>query len=105
MHPDRIKGNWKQLKGNIMQLWGKITFDQLDVAAGKCEYLSGQIQESNGIAKENVSKRRIARGNSQQEVGSYLITPEIELYNSPNLGTYTGSISTILFNSRNQENQ
>ena len=105
MHPDRIKGNWKQLKGNIMQLWGRLTFDQLDVAAGKCECLSGKIQESNGIAKENISKQRIARANSRQEVGSCPSTPEIELYNSPSLGEYTGSISTILFNSRNQENQ
>lgn len=105
MHPDRIKGIWKQFKGNSKQLWGKITFDEPGVAAGKNEHLSGHIQELNGIAMEDVRARRTARGNSKQEISSSSDTPEIEIYNSPNLETYAGSISTILLNSRNEGNQ
>ncbi len=83
MHPDRIKGILKQFKGNSKQLWGKITFDELGVATGKNEHLSGH----------------------KQEIRSSSDTPEIEIYNSPKLETYADSISTILLNSRNEGNQ
>jgi len=105
MHPDRIKGNWKQLKGNVKRLWGEITFNELGVAAGKSDCLYGQIQESNGIAMEKARLQRLARGNSHQETGSTLDTPGIELYNSPNLETYSGSVSSILLNLRNERHK
>ena len=52
MNWDRIEGNWKQFKGNAKRQWGKLTDDQLDVIAGKRDYLSGKIQEAYGITKE-----------------------------------------------------
>ena len=103
MNWDRIEGNWKQFKGTLRQRWGKITFDRLEVAAGKGVYLSGQIQESRGVHIEEAKSQRVARGLSKD--GSCLVpsTPDIERYNSPNLGAYTGSISSILASSRNGE--
>jgi len=102
MHPDRIKGNWKQLKGNALQLWGKITFDQLDVAQGKSEYLSGQILESNGRYMENLRKQRAVRGRNKEPIGIMPITPEIERFNSPSLGIYTGTYKAILVKLQNE---
>lgn len=103
MNRDRIEGNWNQLKGNIRQRWGKITFDRLAVAAGKSVVLSGQIQESRGVYMEEVRKQRVIRGRNAELIGSMTTTPDIEIYNSPNLESYTGSISTILGNLRNGE--
>lgn len=57
MNWDRIEGNWKQLKGNVKEQWGKLTDDQLDVIAGKREHLSGVIQETYGISKEETEKQ------------------------------------------------
>ncbi len=51
MNWDRIEGHWKQLKGKIKAQWGDLTDDDLDVAAGKREHLSGRLQERYGLAK------------------------------------------------------
>ncbi len=52
MNNDIIKGKWKQLSGNIQKQWGKLTDDDLTVAEGTRDYLSGKIQERYGIAKD-----------------------------------------------------
>lgn len=52
MNWDRIEGNWKQLKGNVHQQWGKLIDDQLEATLGKHEKISGQLQEIYGIAKD-----------------------------------------------------
>ena len=31
MNWDRIEGNWKQLKGRVVEKWGKLTDDDIDV--------------------------------------------------------------------------
>ena len=45
MNWDRIEGNWKQFKGSAKEQWGKLTDDQLDMAAGRRDKLVGKIQE------------------------------------------------------------
>ena len=57
MNWDRIEGNWKQLKGNVKQQWGKLTDDEIDVIAGKREILSGKIQETYGLSKDEADKQ------------------------------------------------
>ena len=49
--------NWKQLKGDVKEKWGKLTDDQLDVIAGKRDQLSGKIQETYGVSKDEVEKQ------------------------------------------------
>lgn len=68
MNWDRIEGNWKQMKGNVKQQWGKLTDDQLDVIAGKREKLSGKIQESYGISKDEADKQVTAWQERQKEM-------------------------------------
>ena len=57
MNKDRMEGNWKQLKGSIMEKWGKLTTDDLDVIEGRREQLSGKLQERYGIAKEEAEQQ------------------------------------------------
>jgi uncharacterized protein YjbJ (UPF0337 family) len=57
MNWDRIEGNWKQFKGSAKEQWGKLTNDQLDMAAGKRDKLVGKIQEAYGISKEESEKQ------------------------------------------------
>jgi uncharacterized protein YjbJ (UPF0337 family) len=52
MNEEQIKGNWKQLTGQIKEKWGKITDDELTQAAGRSEYLAGRVQERYGQTKE-----------------------------------------------------
>ena len=57
MNWDRIKGKWKQFKGNVKERWGKLTDDRLDVIVGKRDSLAGKIQETYGIAKDETEKQ------------------------------------------------
>jgi uncharacterized protein YjbJ (UPF0337 family) len=69
MNWDRIEGNWKQFKGSIKEQWGKMTDDQLDVIAGKRDHLTGMIQESYGISKEETEKQVTEWQNRQKDIG------------------------------------
>ncbi|MFT3849803.1 MAG: CsbD family protein [Propionivibrio sp.] len=57
MNWDRIEGNWTQLKGKVLEQWGKLTDDDFDVVAGKREQLEGKIQERYGIARDVAEKQ------------------------------------------------
>ena len=52
MNWERIEGNWTQLKGKVVEKWGKLSDDDLDVVAGRREQLAGKVQERYGVAKE-----------------------------------------------------
>lgn len=54
---DRIKGNWKQAKGEVQKQWGKLTDDDMDIIEGEREKLSGQIQARYGIAKDEADRQ------------------------------------------------
>ncbi len=56
MNWNRIEGNWKQLKGQVQERWGKLTNDDLDVIAGKRERLEGKLQERYGATSEKLKK-------------------------------------------------
>ncbi|MDX2178970.1 MAG: CsbD family protein [Bryobacteraceae bacterium] len=56
MNWEQLEGNWMQAKGKIKEKWGKLTDDDLTVAAGKRDILAGKIQERYGMAKEQAEK-------------------------------------------------
>jgi len=58
MNEDKIKGQWKQLHGQLKARWGKLTNDDLQVADGNTEYLIGKLQERYGIARD-VAKKQV----------------------------------------------
>ena len=51
-----FEGNWKQIKGQIKEKWGKLTDDDLNVINGKRDQLEGKIQERYGYAKDQTKK-------------------------------------------------
>ncbi|WP_237226223.1 CsbD family protein [Rubinisphaera sp. JC750] len=57
MNWDQIEGQWKQVKGQAQQKWGKLTNDDLDVVAGKKEELIGRVQERYGLARDEAEKQ------------------------------------------------
>ena len=57
MNWDRIKGNWKQLKGKAQEEWGELTNDELDQIEGEREQMVGRIQERYGIAKDEAERQ------------------------------------------------
>ena len=56
MNHDEIAGNWKQFKGKVLELSGKIRHDAFDAAYGRQEQLLGRIQKLQGASRQ-LSKR------------------------------------------------
>ncbi len=56
MNKDIIKGNWKVIKGNVKQQWGKLTDDDLTKMEGSFEELSGILQKRYGLNKDMAKK-------------------------------------------------
>ena len=51
-----IEGQWKELKGQVKEKWGKLTNDDLDVIAGKKDQLAGLLQKRYGYAKDKAEE-------------------------------------------------
>jgi uncharacterized protein YjbJ (UPF0337 family) len=56
MNWDQIAGKWTQFKGQVKEKWGKLTDDDLDVAAGKRDQIAGKLQQRYGYAKEQAER-------------------------------------------------
>jgi len=54
---DQMAGKWKQVQGEARKQWGDLTDDDLEVAKGERDKLSGRIQERYGIAQEEANKQ------------------------------------------------
>lgn len=57
MNWDQIKGNWKQMVGDIKAQWGELTDDEIKQAEGDRDKLAGKIQERYGVAKEEAERQ------------------------------------------------
>ena len=56
MNADILKGQWKEIKGEAKQKWGKLTEDDLAQEEGKEEQLLGLLQKRYGYAKEKAEE-------------------------------------------------
>ena len=51
---DRVEGNWKQVKGQVKEQWGKLTDDDINTINGRRDQLEGILQQRYGYAKDQV---------------------------------------------------
>jgi uncharacterized protein YjbJ (UPF0337 family) len=56
MNADILKGQWKEIKGDIKTKWGKLTDDDLAEIEGKEEKLLGILQKRLGYAKDKAEQ-------------------------------------------------
>ena len=54
---EMIQGKWKEIKGEIKTLWGKVTDDELDKNSGNLESIAGIIQQRYGSKKEEIQDK------------------------------------------------
>lgn len=57
MNADRLQGEWKQLKGQVKEQWGKLTDDDLTRIEGDYDQLAGRIQERYGIERDEARRQ------------------------------------------------
>jgi len=53
MNKDILEGNWKQLRGRVKIMWGRLTDDELDQIDGHRDRLVGIIQEKYGYTRQD----------------------------------------------------
>ncbi len=70
MNADIIKGNWRQLKGQVKEWWGQLTDDDLDRIEGSGEKLIGRLQERYGWTKERAEEEVDRRFRDEASQGS-----------------------------------
>ena len=56
MNWDEIEANWRKVKGEIKERWGRLTDDDLDIIEGKREKLAAEIQRKYAIAEDEVNE-------------------------------------------------
>jgi uncharacterized protein YjbJ (UPF0337 family) len=69
MNSDILEGNWKQLRGQIKIMWGRLTDDEVDQIDGHQDRLVGILQEKYGYTREE----------AENSVNDFLTTFETEL--------------------------
>ena len=57
LNEDTMKGKWKEVKGGVQKMWGKLTDDELEQANGDLTTISGLIQQRYGESKEAVQTK------------------------------------------------
>lgn len=57
MNKDILAGQWKQVKGDLQERWGKLTDNALDQINGDRNKLLGAIQENYGVAREEAEEQ------------------------------------------------
>jgi uncharacterized protein YjbJ (UPF0337 family) len=53
---DVLAGKWKQTRGKVKQMWGKLTDDDLERISGQVDVLVGKIQERYGYTREQAEQ-------------------------------------------------
>jgi uncharacterized protein YjbJ (UPF0337 family) len=56
MNRDTLKGQWKQIQGDVKTRWGKLTDDELTQVSGNFDKLVGKIQERYGYQREQAER-------------------------------------------------
>jgi uncharacterized protein YjbJ (UPF0337 family) len=57
MVSDVLKGQWKQLRGQIKETWGELTDDEIDQIEGRRDRLIGKLQEKYGYTRQEAEDR------------------------------------------------
>lgn len=68
MSNDILQGQWKQLRGNVKDWWGKLTDNDLERIEGNRDKLVGALQERYGWTRaqaESEVNRRLADHDQQ----------------------------------------
>ena len=53
---DTMKGQWKQIKGEVKKQWGQLTDDDLMQIEGNYDKLVGSIQQRYGYTRERIEQ-------------------------------------------------
>jgi uncharacterized protein YjbJ (UPF0337 family) len=56
MNEDVLRGQWKQIRGQIKEWWGVLTDNDLDQIDGQRDRLVGKLQEKYGFTRDQAER-------------------------------------------------
>jgi len=57
MNRDVLSGSWRDVRGRVMERWGKLTDDDLAKVEGRFDRLVGAVQKRYGFAREEAERQ------------------------------------------------
>jgi uncharacterized protein YjbJ (UPF0337 family) len=57
MNENVISGKWKEIKGELQKLWGRLTDDEIEQAKGDLSSFTGTVQRKYGSAQDDVRRQ------------------------------------------------
>ena len=57
MNNEMLMGKWKEIKGEIITQWGKMTDDEVEQTTGNLISITGLIQQKYGEKKEEIENK------------------------------------------------
>lgn len=52
-----IAGKWKEIKGDLQRMWGRLTDDEIEEAKGNLTGFTGTVQRKYGTAQDEVRRQ------------------------------------------------
>jgi len=56
MNANQLQGKWHQMKGAVLQEWGKLTDDDVIYIDGAKEKLIGRVEERYGVVRKEARR-------------------------------------------------
>jgi uncharacterized protein YjbJ (UPF0337 family) len=57
LNQEQIRGNWKEIKGGIRNLWGELTEEELELTNGNLRAVSGIVQDKYGESTDSIQEK------------------------------------------------
>jgi uncharacterized protein YjbJ (UPF0337 family) len=57
MNDSTVKGKWSEFKGEVQQLWGKVTGDDMDRTEGNLTAIGGLLEQKYGAFKDDAREK------------------------------------------------
>lgn len=93
LNENQIKGKWKEIKGGIRNLWGKITDDELESMKGNFGEISGLVQQRYGESKDTIKEKFDTLLASFDNESDKNRSPSLSSYDRAPLGARTSATS------------
>lgn len=91
MNENTLKGKWKEIKGEMQEMWGNITGDEFEQTKGNAKSLVGLIQQKLGIAQDE-AKAKLQRITDKYQEEKFEASEKVERVKEQVADTVNNSI-------------
>jgi uncharacterized protein YjbJ (UPF0337 family) len=93
LNEQQFEGKWKEIKGGIQNLWGRITDDELEQIKGNITEVSGLVEEKYGETKDEIKQKLTHLMESFDNDTDKNISPDVSSYERSPVETRTAETS------------